>query len=261
MNIVVITSRHHYYADLVLRRVCEQYGNQVVLVLEQDTIVPGRSKFEGIYRYYRQSGLFYLVNQIAKQLLIEATHRFYKPTAPTLRWEVLAKQGRVADTIAEAKPDVILSILSKYYLSAKYLRLAQLGCLNLHPALLPAYQGVSPIFWALARGETMTGATVHGMTHIIDQGTIYAQTTVPILTTDTEHSLYVRCALAGSELIPEAIERLAHHQALSAPEGVQPSAFSLPTTQAIRQFREHGRRFFSTNDLRTLYFSKNATKG
>ncbi len=252
MNIVVITSRHHYYADLVLRRLYERYGNQVVLVLEQDTIVPRRSKLGGLWQYAKRSGLTYLTAQMSKQLFIEATYQFAPTPGPVHRWETLARAHLLRDTIAAAKPDVIVSVFSKYYVPASIRQLATLGCLNLHPALLPSYQGVSPVFWVLANGETSTGITIHEMTDTIDHGDVYGQTALPILAVDTEHSLYRRCALAGGQLLLEAIDRLSRHEPLAVSALIPSSNFSLPTRRGVHNFRQRHRHFFSLTELREL---------
>src|SRR2546425_5650091 len=52
--------------------------------------------------------------------------------------------------------------------------------LNLHNAPLPKYRGVSPINWALKRGEVSHGVTIHEITEGIDDGPIVAQATYSI---------------------------------------------------------------------------------
>jgi methionyl-tRNA formyltransferase len=59
------------------------------------------------------------------------------------------------------------------------LRLPRLGCLNLHPSLLPAYRGPSPLFWQLRDGAA-TGVTIHYLDDRLDTGDIAAQAAVPL---------------------------------------------------------------------------------
>jgi|GEM_PF-1272081 len=52
--------------------------------------------------------------------------------------------------------------------------------LNIHPSLLPAYQGFSPLKRALADGVTHFGATLHLATDAVDAGPILAQVRQPV---------------------------------------------------------------------------------
>lgn len=52
--------------------------------------------------------------------------------------------------------------------------------LNIHPSLLPAYQGFSPLKRALADGVSHFGATLHLATDAVDAGPILAQVKQPM---------------------------------------------------------------------------------
>lgn len=52
--------------------------------------------------------------------------------------------------------------------------------LNIHPSLLPAYRGFSPLKRALADGVSEFGATLHLATDDVDAGPILAQVTQPM---------------------------------------------------------------------------------
>ena len=49
------------------------------------------------------------------------------------------------------------------------------GCVNIHPSLLPAYRGPTPLFWQFHAGETRTGVSVHVVDGGADTGTLLAQ--------------------------------------------------------------------------------------
>ena len=49
------------------------------------------------------------------------------------------------------------------------------GNLNLHASLLPKYRGAAPIQWAVANGETVTGATTMRLDQGLDTGDILLQ--------------------------------------------------------------------------------------
>ena len=56
----------------------------------------------------------------------------------------------------------------------------KLGCINLHPSLLPNYRGLSPQHWPIINGDYETGITVHFINEGIDTGDIILQRKIPI---------------------------------------------------------------------------------
>ncbi len=62
-------------------------------------------------------------------------------------------------------------------------RTGKAGCINIHPALLPAYRGLHTHERALADGVKIHGCTVHFVVPEMDEGPIIAQAAVPCSTT------------------------------------------------------------------------------
>ena len=74
--------------------------------------------------------------------------------------------------------------------------------LNIHPSLLPKYQGVKTHARAIAAGDTVHGATVHFVTEELDGGPIVLQARVPIFPEDDESSLAERVLSQEHQLYP-----------------------------------------------------------
>jgi len=148
------------------------------------------------------------------------------------------------------EPDLLVSVFFNRFLGKKLLRISR-NCINIHPACLPDYKGVSPIFWALANDESYTCVTVHYIDECIDRGKIICQQKIPISPNDTEHCLYFKCCKAGTSLLLKALIDVKSR-------GVKPldnnntesSYFSLPTKQAVCQFRKNGRKFFRSKEFK-----------
>ena len=87
--------------------------------------------------------------------------------------------------------------------------------INIHPSLLPKFQGLEAWQQALASGEKVTGCTVHYVDEQIDHGAIIVQREVPILPNDTPETLHERIQTAERELYPEVIGRFSRER--SAP--------------------------------------------
>ncbi len=106
--------------------------------------------------------------------------------------------------------DMIVSAYYRRVLPARVLALAHRGAYNLHPSLLPAYRGRAPINWALLRGETRTGVTLHEMVEEPDAGPIVAQVSVAIAPEDDAGTLSRKLAQAAIRLFADtwpALER------------------------------------------------------
>ncbi|HYR46598.1 MAG TPA: formyltransferase, partial [Thermoanaerobaculia bacterium] len=120
--------------------------------------------------------------------------------------------------VEKARPDLLFSFYYRGILPAKILRLPSRGAFNLHGSLLPAYRGRAPINWAVARGETATGATLHAMTEKPDAGDIVDQEKVPIGPDDAAIDVQRRVTDAAVRLLARQIENLKNGTAPRRPQ-------------------------------------------
>jgi folate-dependent phosphoribosylglycinamide formyltransferase PurN len=84
-----------------------------------------------------------------------------------------------------AAPDLLFSFYYRRILPEEMLSVPRLGAWNMHGSLLPKYRGRAPVNWAVLKGESSTGATLHVMTSRADTGAILDQEAVPIGPDDT----------------------------------------------------------------------------
>src|SRR5206468_11390269 len=59
----------------------------------------------------------------------------------------------VLDTLRTLRPDIIMTVAYGQIIPPAILTLPPLGCINVHPSLLPKYRGASPIQSAIADGQ------------------------------------------------------------------------------------------------------------
>ncbi len=137
--------------------------------------------------------------------------------------------------LARHHPDLIVAACFPYILPAWALALPALGCLNLHPSLLPAYRGPAPIFWQMRAGERRTGVTLHWMSAAVDAGDIVAQRTHALAAGEAAEAINVRLARSGAGLVREFLEMLERGE--TPPARVQDEAaasyFSWPDAAAF----------------------------
>lgn len=106
--------------------------------------------------------------------------------------------------LKKVKPEIIFCIGGMQIIPKEVLSIPRLGCLNIHPALLPKYRGRFSTAHALFNGEPYTGATLHFMDEGIDSGPIILQKKVWIDKEDTARTLYDKVLTgAGGELFTE----------------------------------------------------------
>ena len=111
--------------------------------------------------------------------------------------------------IAAHRPDVVVVACFPWRLPRTALDAPPLGCLNVHPSLLPRGRGPEPVFWTLRRGERRTGATVHLMDAGLDTGPIVAQAGWDVPEGVRAPALERRLAELGGRLLVAAIPGLA----------------------------------------------------
>ena len=107
--------------------------------------------------------------------------------------------------LVELKPHVIIVAAFGQILPPKVLDIPPLGCLNIHPSLLPKYRGPSPIATAILNGDEETGVSIMLMDEGLDTGPILSQGRIPIEPQDTARSLEVELAQLGAELLEQTL--------------------------------------------------------
>ena len=113
------------------------------------------------------------------------------------------------DEIRRLAPDYILAFYYRLMLPAPLLALARWGALNMHGSLLPRYRGRSPVNWAIANGETQTGASLHYMVDRPDAGPIVAQEAVAIGANDDALTVSLAVAAAATRVLRQALPAMA----------------------------------------------------
>ena len=110
--------------------------------------------------------------------------------------------------ISELKPDAVIVVGYGRLIPQWMLDLPPLGNINLHASLLPKYRGAAPIQWAIARGETVTGATTMRLNAGLDTGDILLQQELSIAPDDTADTLGPKLAVVGAESLVRTLRGL-----------------------------------------------------
>ncbi len=122
---------------------------------------------------------------------------------PCLQPEKLTEN---VDMILEYQPDLILTCAYGQFVPSKILKYPKLGCINIHPSLLPKYRGGAPIHHAIMAGEKQTGVSIMEMVKKMDAGKVYAQVTLDIGEDETQAELSQRLNDAACQLLKDSLQ-------------------------------------------------------
>ena len=134
-----------------------------------------------------------------KRQALELGLPVYQPTS--------LRSRPVYDELASRSPDLIAVAAYGRLLPSAVLDLPPLGCLNVHPSLLPMYRGASPVAAAILNGDEVTGVTLMKVDAGMDTGPIIAQKETPIGPDENVDGLTTRLFEMGAELLVEVLPK------------------------------------------------------
>ncbi len=130
--------------------------------------------------------------------------------------------GRLADL----EPDAIVVAAYGLFLPPEIMNLPRLGCLNVHPSLLPRHRGPSPVATAILNGDDVTGVTIILLDEGMDSGPILARRETPVGDTETASVLTERLFNLGASLLVETLDRWNSGLITPTPQNDQVATFT-----------------------------------
>jgi methionyl-tRNA formyltransferase len=131
---------------------------------------------------------------------------------------VSLKKPEVIDWLSKRKADVMVVVAYGGFIPTAVRDLTPMGCVNLHPSLLPKYRGAAPMQWAIMNGDAVTGNSTMYLADGWDDGDIIYQAEDPILDDDNYGTMSDRLSQKGGDLI---VRSLIDIKACCAPRIVQ----------------------------------------
>jgi folate-dependent phosphoribosylglycinamide formyltransferase PurN len=254
---IVILTYESLYANYMTRQLIQARPGQVVGIVRSDCLVYRRSLPGGLWYLLRRTGLRFvgrkgleLIQSRAMAILFRLLGRPLK--VPSLR-EIKAKHSipvvgskdvNDAETMTLIRgwqPDLVISIYLNQLIKGELINLPRLGCLNIHPALLPRNRGLFPYFWAIVNGDKETGVTLHWVDERFDTGELLLQEPLPIETGDTMTSLQYKSARLGAGMLVRGVELIEAGDPPRIPQdNSQATYYSWPRPADQRRFRQRG---------------------
>lgn len=124
---------------------------------------------------------------------------------PYFQTENINKEEDFKKKLRDEQLDFVVVLAFAQFLGDEMLKIARLGCFNIHTSILPKYRGAAPIQYALWNGDTETGVSIQQMVKKMDAGDLVHFRTVPIGPQETGGQLYAKlkqeAAVAMNDLI------------------------------------------------------------
>jgi phosphoribosylglycinamide formyltransferase-1 len=111
----------------------------------------------------------------------------------------------LSNIIDQYNPEIVILAGFMRILGAEFTHQYSGKMLNIHPSLLPKFQGLNTHQRAIEAKENQHGVSIHFVTEQLDGGPIIAQTSVDVIDTDTTESLAKRVLLEEHKLFPKVI--------------------------------------------------------
>jgi phosphoribosylglycinamide formyltransferase-1 len=116
---------------------------------------------------------------------------------------------KMIDVLSSHSVDLVIMAGFMRILSPLFLKSFPMKIINIHPALLPSFQGLHAQKRAFDYGVKFSGCTVHFADEGVDTGPIIIQSVVPVYEDDTEESLQNRILKEEHRIYPQAIQFIA----------------------------------------------------
>lgn len=148
-------------------------------------------------------------------------------------WEVTSlSDAETVSTLATYQPDIICVACFSLRIPRVIIDLPRLGCLNVHPSLLPDNRGPVPLFWTFREGREVTGVTIHLMDEGMDSGDILAQEVIEVPDGMSYAELESQCAIRGGVLLAHTVWDLYEGRAIRAKQDETKSSYhSFPSDE------------------------------
>ncbi len=256
----VYCTRGGWFGEIVLERLhgCPQL--HICGVLRSSRTFDARFGFlRGALAYLRRCGVAYSAYLFCATTLAEwlraglrASRRGRRRplTTPTLITRDI-NSPRALQFLADCAPDVLISAFFDQRLHEAALGIPVLGCLNIHPSLLPQFAGVDPALQVQLQNAVPQGVTVHRMSAALDAGDILAQRAVALPAHASVLETTARLFAAGAQLLIQELPRIARGER-GTPQSAGRSYQSWPSRADIRALRRRGGRLMRWRDLGPL---------
>ncbi|MDR3163935.1 MAG: phosphoribosylglycinamide formyltransferase [Mycoplasmataceae bacterium] len=154
-----------------------------------------------------------VISSASNAYALQRAQQYHIPTRVVSRTTCNNPSDQILKLCQQAKIDLIVLAGYLSILTGQLLSLYAHKIINIHPSLLPDFGGYGMygmhVHEAVIKARAkFSGCTVHFVSDGVDQGAIIAQVKIPVLATDTPHTLAQRVLVQEHELLPKVIQQI-----------------------------------------------------
>lgn len=120
--------------------------------------------------------------------------------------------------LEQYQADVMVVAAYGLLLPAKVLSIPRLGCINIHPSLLPRWRGAAPLQRTIHAGDQETGVCIMQMDAGLDTGAVLLCKPYTVKSDETTMSLHDKLARLGADALIETLDLLAQNKIIPQPQ-------------------------------------------
>lgn len=205
-RVVLLTSPGLFGAEII-NRLAAAPGLNLVGVGLTGRIYKNKGLIASVLTFLKRTGWRYLSYNALQADVAWTLLRLSK--RPTGLAKVAGEVRLLQDVNAPAtlewlkslEPDYIASFFFNQWIGGEIRQIPSVGCVNLHPSLLPLLRGPDPVFRTIERSLKKTGLTIHSVTDEIDAGAILYQEPCSVPDGLTAFGLYLQLIRGGADLL------------------------------------------------------------
>jgi methionyl-tRNA formyltransferase len=247
MKITFLTTDDPIYLPAFFDRMLCKCRKETQGVYSVPPLYKNQTALQAAFRYYKTFGLAASLGLCARVGMVRVRRQSIASVCK--KYGVLYESvpdvnaERFREGLRGAGTDLLISVSCPQIFKKPLIELPQLGCLNIHGAILPHYRGVLPSFWMLANGETNAGVSIYYVNEKIDAGELCGQRIFDIVPGESLDSFLMRSKAIAAELLLEVLGRIKEGTITRSPLNLADgSYYSWPDRKAVMRFEANGHR-------------------
>jgi methionyl-tRNA formyltransferase len=245
MKITFLTTDDPIYLPAFFENLLGKYGKETQAVYIVPPLYKNQTTLQAGIRYFKTFGI---LGTLGLALRVGGVTLRGQSIASACKRHGVAcelvpdiNDEKFLDHLRAAGTDLIISVSCPQIFKKPLIELPQLGCLNIHGAILPHHRGVLPSFWMLANKEKNAGVSIYYVNEKIDAGELCGQRIFGIVPGESLDSFLTRSKAIAAELLLEVLIKVTDGTITRTPLNLADgSYYSWPDKEAVKRFWANG---------------------
>ncbi len=163
-----------------------------------------------------------------RQVILSPVKRVAQRLGLNIQQPVKLGEPAVINELKALQPEVIVVAAFGRILPPAVLTIPKLGCVNLHPSLLPKHRGASPVVATILEGDEFAGISIMLMNEGLDTGPVLTREQIPVNGSDTTGSLSEKLSFISARLLVDVLRHWSRGELKVQPQNDSLASYSPP---------------------------------